>query len=154
MAGYSGFHPIKIWCHGIAFGQDTKIEMRLLVSPRKVGEYKIFDRKPGDQKPRTGWNFAPENVKDAAPANIVSLSHQRQLNSSLVNETSFLAQSKTSLSMVLSHRQKPGRKRPRVGPCMAKRSWTNERIQQNVNMWDGKYTALNASSMVCLSLEH
>lgn len=149
MEGYEGFHPIKTWCHGIVYGSETKVPMKLVTTTRKVGEYKLVKRYPGWPKlQRTAWRMANETVVNDPPVDTRTLGQQRALTTALMSESQFLPEAKTSLTMIVSPRRKPGRKRARPDDekCTVKKHYTDAQIAQNKCHWNGLYNALKAEA--------
>ena len=107
-----GIAPVKIYCRGIVYAGEEKVEMRLLAKNiQRVGEYKLENRPPGYPKTtRTSWKFAELDVKDAEPANCQGLANSRTWHSTLQSESAnVLAAPTSALTLAFANpNSKPG----------------------------------------------
>ena len=140
-----GIAPVKIYCRGIVYTGEEKVEMHQLAKNiTRVGEYKLENRPPGYPKiTRTNWKFAEEDVKDAEPANCEGLASSRVLHSTLQSESSnALAAPTSALTLAFADpNNKPGPKRPREDDCKVKAKWSQGDLAKGPNdsFWTGKY---------------
>lgn len=152
-----GIAPIKMYCRGIVYTGDEKVEMRLLAKNlTRLGEYKLENHPPGyPTTTRTNWKFAEVDVKDAEPANCQGLANSRTLHSTLQSESAnVLAAPTSALTLAFADsNSKPGPKRPREGDCRIKAMWSKDDLAKGpaTSFWVGSTVKCkqNAWHMEC-----